>query len=68
MGVLLETMGKIAQYFQLEKFERKIKHKERKVPMEIFEELCIFKIQNLNRLLKKANTGLVSYILSHLCI
>lgn len=31
-------MGEIAQYFQLEKFERKIKHKENKVPIEIFED------------------------------
>lgn len=47
--------------------ERKIKHKERKIPMEIFEELCIFKIQNVNTLLKRANTVLVSYGLSCVC-
>lgn len=35
VGVLLETRGHMAQYFQLKKIERQIKHKERKVPMEI---------------------------------
>lgn len=64
MGVLFETMGKIAPYFQLKKIERKIKHKERNVPMEILEELHVSKIPNLSSLLRKANTGLVSYILS----
>lgn len=67
MGVLFETMGKIAPYFQLKKIERKIKHKEGNVPMEILEELHVSKIPNLSSLLRKANTGLVSYILSRRC-
>lgn len=60
-------MGKTGQYFQLKEMQRKIKHKERKISMEIFEELCIFKIQNVNTLIKKANTMLVSYALSCVC-
>lgn len=43
MGVFLETVGKIAHYFQLKKIEKKVKQKERKVPMEILRNYIFFK-------------------------